>query len=311
MEIQSKYITVRYSCSNKLARKIYEQYDIEDYAGCFVCINHVLDDDKKFFIDFNTYYRPKYKKLIFINLQNIRKLYEVNHFNFWMRAVDMFDEIWDVHEQLEEYRPSIQPKVKHIDVETDEEIDRLYRFMIGVNGVCDVYGDNIGDHTTFHPTTLRVLNNMIPGQEKLYMGRFCSIGERVEFIINRDHDYKCVTSSMLSNKYIFPWKPANLIQKGDIVIGNDVWIGMDVRILHGVTIGDGAVIGAGAIVTNDIPPYAIVAGNPAKLIKYRFSQDIIDKLLKIQWWNWPLYKVYDNMSELDSRNVEDFINKFE
>lgn len=79
------------------------------------------------------------------------------------------------------------------------------------------------------------------------------------------------------------------------VVGNDVWIGVNARIISGVKIGDGAIIGAGAIVTKDVPPYAIVGGVPARVIKYRFSRDIIDAMLRIKWWDWNIKKIEDNM----------------
>lgn len=101
-----------------------------------------------------------------------------------------------------------------------------------------------------------------------------------------------------------------MLYKGDINIGNDVWTGMDVTFLPGVTIGDGAVIAAGSVVTKDVPPYAIVGGNPAKALKYRFTKKQIKKLLKIKWWDWPLWKVYDNIDLIDSENVDEFIEKF-
>ena len=89
-----------------------------------------------------------------------------------------------------------------------------------------------------------------------------------------------------------------------------MWIGLNVTILGGVTVGDGAVLAAGAIVTKDVPPYAIVGGNPAKIIKYRFSKEQIEKLLKIKWWNWPMYKIFNNINLLENENIEEFINKF-
>jgi hypothetical protein len=97
--------------------------------------------------------------------------------------------------------------------------------------------------------------------------------------------------------------------KGDLVIGNDEWIGMNVMILSGVTVGDGAVIGAGSIVARDVESYSIVAGNLAKLIRKRFNQDIIDKLLKIKWWKWDKSRIEANMPLLLSNKIEGFIAK--
>jgi Bacterial transferase hexapeptide (six repeats) len=79
--------------------------------------------------------------------------------------------------------------------------------------------------------------------------------------------------------------------KGDVRIGNDVWIGLGVTILSGVTIGDGAVLAARAVVTGDVPPYAIVAGNPARIIRRRFADDVIAKLLALRWWDWDQERV--------------------
>lgn len=89
------------------------------------------------------------------------------------------------------------------------------------------------------------------------------------------------------------------------VIGNDVWIGFEAVILSGVTIGDGAIIGTRAVVTKDVPPYTIVGGIPAKPIKKRFSEDVISKLLKIQWWNWPENRVKQNIDTIQSGRIED------
>lgn len=96
--------------------------------------------------------------------------------------------------------------------------------------------------------------------------------------------------------------------KSKIVIGNDVWIGTYATILPGVTIGDGAVIGAGAVVTKDVPPYAVVGGTPAKVIKYRFSQEVIEGLLKIKWWDWPDEKIRENAYLF--YDVEKFVEHF-
>lgn len=91
--------------------------------------------------------------------------------------------------------------------------------------------------------------------------------------------------------------------KGNIVIGNDVWIGADVTIMSGVTIGDGAVIGTCAVVAKNIPAYAIAVGNPARVVRYRFDDAIIKKLLELKWWNWPLERIRKNVHLLCSSNI--------
>lgn len=92
--------------------------------------------------------------------------------------------------------------------------------------------------------------------------------------------------------------------KGDIVIGNDVWIGFEAIILSGVTIGDGAIIGTRAVVIKDVPPYTSVGGIPAKPIRKRFSDDVIPKLSKLQWWNWTENRVKQNIDSIQSGRIE-------
>jgi serine acetyltransferase len=96
--------------------------------------------------------------------------------------------------------------------------------------------------------------------------------------------------------------------KGDIVIENDVWIGAKSTIMSGVKIGNGAVIGATTTVTKDVPPYAIVVGNPGKIVKYRFTEKQIELLLKISWWDWNEDKIKKEFQNLWSPNINDFIN---
>jgi len=110
-------------------------------------------------------------------------------------------------------------------------------------------------------------------KEKLKIGNNCSLG-RCEFLLGGGHDYECLTT--------YPFNESAALSKGQIIVEDDVWIGDNVWVLSGVTINKGAVVGTGSIVTHDVPPYAIVAGNPAKIIKYRFSRDIIEKLLSFQ-----------------------------
>ena len=91
--------------------------------------------------------------------------------------------------------------------------------------------------------------------------------------------------------------------KGDIVIGNDVWIGYEALILAGVTVGDGAVVGTRAVVTKDVPPYTIVGGVPAKPIRKRFSEAVIDRLLALQWWDWPEERIAASLEAIQSGDI--------
>ena len=100
-------------------------------------------------------------------------------------------------------------------------------------------------------------------------------------------------------------------KKGDIVIGNDVWIGHGAMILSGVHIGNGAVVAAGSIVTKNVSPYCIVGGNPAKIIRYRFSSEQIDKLERIAWWNWPRSKIVQALPLLLSNNIDFFLAAYD
>lgn len=133
-------------------------------------------------------------------------------------------------------------------------------------------------------------------------GKFCSIADNLKFMINGNHRIDGFTSYPLHILGIdaptHPWG------KSIPTIGNDVWIGRNVTIYSGVDISDGAVIAGNSIVTKSVPPYAVVAGNPARIVKYRFSSEIIDKLLKYKWWTFPidfikyrLSPLYDNLDK--------------
>lgn len=115
--------------------------------------------------------------------------------------------------------------------------------------------------------------------EYLEIGAFCSISGRSNFLLSGEHNYKYLSTYPF--KYRMFHLPENILTKGPIIIEDDVWIGDEALILSGVKIGKGAIVAAGSVVTKDIPPYAIVGGNPAKIIKYRFSEDIIKKIYTI------------------------------
>ena len=132
------------------------------------------------------------------------------------------------------------------------------------------------------------------------IGAFTSISWNVS-IGGANHDYNRMTQHSFlynSDNFLVPESesPAYDRFSNDITIGHDVWIAAGVVITRGITIGHGAVIGANSVVTKDIPPYAIAAGIPAKILKYRFDDNIIDKLLKLEWWLWPQEKIRDNFS---------------
>ena len=131
--------------------------------------------------------------------------------------------------------------------------------------------------------------------DSVSIGRFCSIAYGVTIIASGEHNYQGVANypfaAMFNNDV-----DRDTLSKGSVFIGNDVWLGANSIILSGVTIGDGAVIAAGAVVVGSVPPYAIVGGVPARIIKYRFSSEIIDSLLQVAWWNWPLPQIRGNLS---------------
>ncbi len=95
--------------------------------------------------------------------------------------------------------------------------------------------------------------------------------------------------------------------RGNVLIGNDVWIGSGATILSGVTVGDGAVIGAHAVVSRDVPPYAVIVGNPGKVARLRFSRHIIEDLLKIRWWNWPRARIEQMLPFMLSNDIGRFL----
>ena len=132
--------------------------------------------------------------------------------------------------------------------------------------------------------------------EAAVIGKFCSIARNVTIGVSA-HNFNWLTTHpiIVSSDYGFIDSNVKEPQKSIPIIGNDVWIGMNSIIMRGVTIGDGAVIAAHSVVTKDIEPYSIVGGNPAKHIKYRFSKDIIEKLLQIQWWNWTDDEIKQNI----------------
>lgn len=132
---------------------------------------------------------------------------------------------------------------------------------------------------------------------KLYIGNFCSIAPNVCFLMGAEHNIVNISTFPFRVKVLRD-RNSEADSKGNIIIDDDVWIGYGVTIMSGVHIGQGAVIAAGAVVTNDIPPYAIVGGVPAKIIKYRFSSEIINELLKIDYSKLTDEMIRSHINEL-------------
>jgi chloramphenicol O-acetyltransferase type B len=165
----------------------------------------------------------------------------------------------------------------------------------------------VGDHTYGEITVLQYGHTDL----KMIVGRYCSVAWGVTVMLNGNHRSDWVTTypfTGLNEKY----PEAAHIEghprgNGDVRIGNDVWLGRCSAVLSGVTIGDGAIVGAYALVTRDVPPYAIVGGNPAEIIRYRFSREHIDRLLKVAWWNWPDEIVRRMIPLLVSEDIDGFL----
>ncbi len=171
-----------------------------------------------------------------------------------------------------------------------------------------MYNDFVNDPREFEKNN--VLYHYPINHDKLKIGKFCSIACGAKFLFNSaNHTVKSLST------YPFPiffeeWGldvkdiTSAWDNKGDIVIGNDVWIGYEAVIMSGVTIGDGAIIGTRALVTNDVQPYTIVGGVPAKQIRKRFPEEIISELLKLKWWDWTFKKISQNMEFIKNGDLK-------
>lgn len=151
---------------------------------------------------------------------------------------------------------------------------------------------------------------------KITLGKYNSIGRECNFFLHANHRPDWITTSSTLLGLVDSTIAQCLLEKGhpsckgDIIIENDVWIGAKSTILSGIKIANGAVVAATSTVTKDVPPYAIVAGNPAKIIRYRFTEEQIKNLLSIAWWDWDEQKIKDNALLLWSNDINTFINKF-
>ena len=153
------------------------------------------------------------------------------------------------------------------------------------------------------------VTNFYPwSRDKLIIGKFCQIATGVEFIMN-DANHQMSAVSTFPFYTLDGWdmeapSAADMPFKGNTVIGNDVWIGQNAVILPGVNIGDGAIIGANSVVGSNISPYTIVAGNPAKVIRKRFDEELIDLLLRFKWWDKSITEINELIPILTCSDLE-------
>lgn len=144
-------------------------------------------------------------------------------------------------------------------------------------------------------------------EDKLIIGKFCMIASDVAFIMNGANHLSEAISAYPFAIFGGDWSEAmegkSYPQKGNTIVGNDVWIGYGATIMPGVQIGDGAIIATKSVVTKDVAPYSIVGGNPAKEIRKRFSEDKIERLLKLRWWDWPIEEITQHVGLLTDREL--------
>jgi acetyltransferase-like isoleucine patch superfamily enzyme len=162
----------------------------------------------------------------------------------------------------------------------------------------------IGDHSTLWGPQLVVASGVNP----IKIGKFCSIARNVT-VQEFNHKLNRPSSHFMNQNVLGGSFKEDIDSSGGIDIGNDVWIGTHVVILSGAKIGHGAVIAANSVVTGEIPPYAIAGGSPAKVIKYRFDEDVIKRLQELKWWDWPEEKLKNNKSFFNGELTIDSFEK--
>ena len=175
----------------------------------------------------------------------------------------------------------------------------------------------VGAYTMYHEfaydprlfETNNVLYQYPINRDRLIIGKFCQIASGVKFIMGPANHRLCSVTTYPFNVFGGVWSertPPHMEQlprKGDTIVGSDVWIGQNVTVMPGVHIGDGAIIGANSVVTKDVPPYCIAGGNPCRMIRRRFDDELIAYLLDLKWWDWDAGKIFRNMEALCSGDL--------
>ena len=240
-----------------------------------------------------------------------RIYYAVRNF---VDAVDAFRQSIDLGDRSAENYDALIDSLEAIERHTEStqailEKEQTYKFNLPYTRNFSNYTKySIGKYTYGAP----IVEDWHQGST-LKIGNFCSIAKNVNILLGGNHPIDWVSSfpfgvifeEFKELHYTHPEK----LSKGDVIIGNDVWIGINATILSGIIIGDGAVIAANSNVTKNVEPYAIVGGNPAKVIKKRFSDEAISKLLAIEWWEWEIDKIKENLDLILSDRIELFIDR--
>jgi virginiamycin A acetyltransferase len=200
--------------------------------------------------------------------------------------------------------------------DTQYPIEKVSKAVIFLKNFITNPNIQVGDYTYYdgrnHPENFESENVIFARFSKLTIGKFCQIAYGTKFLLSD-------ANHQMSGFSTFPFfifgqmsegcpqwgdYELDLPNKGDTVIGNDVWFGHESMVISAVNIGDGAIIAARSVVTKDVPPYTIVGGNPAKIIRKRFSDETISELLKIRWWDWNYEKITHNIQAIVGADVE-------
>ncbi len=193
----------------------------------------------------------------------------------------------------------------------------LHTHTVHLNRVIDHPNIEIGDYSycsdfdAVDDYAARLAPYLYPGApEKLIIGKFAQIAHGVRFITSSanhpmggfsTYPFAVFNPETMTIAYV-----DEVAQRGDTIVGNDVWIGFEAVVMPGVAIGDGAIIGTRAVVSQDVPPYSIVAGNPAQMVRRRFPKPVVLELLRLKWWDWPLDKIERNRKAIETADVKLF-----
>lgn len=196
----------------------------------------------------------------------------------------------------------------------------VVKTVVNLNQVIDHPRMEIGDfsyYSNFNPMedyAAAIAPYLFPlSPEKLIIGKFVQMAHGAIFVTSSaNHAMNGFSTYPFWNFTMTPETGFDAVKalfnmpgrKGDTVIGNDVWLGMEAVVMPGVTVGDGAIIGARSVVTRDVPPYTVVAGNPAREVRSRFDRKTVDRLLAIRWWDWPLDRIKANLDAITGADLD-------